>query len=241
MQLKSSISRLFQDPPSPAVLESLWDAVIAQSRETTELPQFFTLRIWLLLAEFLPFAAAFPPILCRFAEATLDAALALPAGLDKDGLSRAFLLALRRQRGILAGAGFPAVKRLLEYEAMSSNVAPFLLLWLEEDCGSGAKDDNGAKSAKGKPSDAAVDSPCDPADAAVAQSAMEERMAVGRFVVRNVYQSRVKSDYLALLALLLHHADDQLPRLVGPLKGSPLVHGAGGGFLHRSPRGDVAE
>ena len=83
--MKPAISRLSRDPPAPAVLESLWNAVILQSRETTELPQFFTLRIWLFLLEFLPLAVSFPPTVCRFAEATLDAALALPAGLDKDG------------------------------------------------------------------------------------------------------------------------------------------------------------
>ena len=241
MQLKPAISRLFQHPPAPAVLESLWDAVIAQSRETTELAQFFSLRIWLLLAEFLPLVVSFPRIICRFAEATLDAALALPAGLDKDGLSRAFLLALRRQREILAGAGFPAVKRLLGYEAMSSNVAPFLLLWLEEDCGSGAKEGNGAESGEKiiptKENTNTGETPLAP----VAQSAMEDWMAVGRFVVRNVYQSRVKSDYLSLMTMMLRHVGDLLPRFVNLSISLYVVFGAGRCILYGSSRGDVAE
>lgn len=238
VQLKPAISRLFQHPPAPAVLESLWDAVIRQSRETTELPQFFTLRIWLLLAVFLPLAVSFPPTICRFAEATLDAALALPAGLDKDGLSRAFLLALRRHREILAGAGFPAVKRLLGYEAMSSNVAPFLLLWLEGDCATGAKDENGAESGQRKENDSI---PSVAPVAAVAQSVMEDWMAVGRYVVRNVYQSRVKSDYLAIMLLMLRHVGDSLPRFVCVFISFYVVYGAGGCIVYRSSRGNVAQ
>jgi hypothetical protein len=237
--LKPAISRLSRDPPAPAVLESLWNAVILQSRETTELPQFFTLRIWLFLLEFLPLAVSFPPTVCRFAEATLNAALALPAGLDKDGLSRGFLLALRRQRAVLEGAGFPAVKRLLGYEAMSSNVAPFLLLWLEGDCATGAKDEKGAtnEETKGKCGNEGEES--EKAVAPVAQNVMEEWIAVGRFVVRNVYQSRVKSDYLAIMAMMLRHVGDVLPRFVNLCCFFHIVFGAGRCLLHRPPRGNA--
>ena len=73
----------------------------------------------------------------------------------------------------------------------------------------------------------------------MAQNVMEEWIAVGRFVVRNVYQSRVKSDYLAIMAMMLRHVGDVLPRFVNLCCFFHIVFGAGRCLLHRPPRGNA--